>query len=105
MASSPEFIEYVCAQLSLAGTIQARKMFGDYGIYCDGKIIGVVCDNQLFLKPTKAGRALLETPVEAPPYPGAKPSFLIETLDDPEALARLVRAGWEELPVKKAKKK
>lgn len=104
MASSPDFVSYVCAQLALAGCVTSRKMFGEYGIYCDEKLIGLVCDNQFFLKPTHAARELLKTPVEAPPYPGAKPSFLIECLEDREELARLVQAGWPELPAKKAKK-
>ncbi len=105
MASSPDFVEYVCTQLALAGCVTSRKMFGEYGIYCDDKLIGLVCDNQFFLKPTKAAREQIENPVEVPPYPGAKPSFLIESLDDREELARLVQAGWPELPAKKAKKK
>lgn len=58
MASSPEFVEYVCEQLSGAGEITYKKMFGEYGIYCNGKIIGVVCDDQFFLKPTKSGREI-----------------------------------------------
>lgn len=105
MASSSDFVEYVCAQLALAGDVSARKMFGEYGVYCDGKLIGLVCDNQFFLKPTKAARELLQNPVEEPPYPGAKPSFRIDSLEDPEALGRLVRAGWPELPEKKPRKK
>ena len=61
MASSVEFVEYVCGQAEGAGDVSYRKMFGEYGIYLDGKFIGVICDNQFFVKITKAGEeAVLE---------------------------------------------
>ena len=50
MASSPDFVEYVCFQLRHAGEISFKKMFGEYGLYCDRKYFGLVCDNQLFVK-------------------------------------------------------
>lgn len=53
-------------------------MFGEYAIYCNGKVVGLVCDNQLFVKPTIGGRTFIGKVVESPPYPGAKNSFLIE---------------------------
>ena len=53
MATKPEYAAYVCDQLRGAGEVAARKMFGEYGLYCDGKVIGLICDNQLF----KIGRA------------------------------------------------
>lgn len=104
MASSAEFVEYVCDQIGGSGTITYRKMFGEYGVYCDKKIIGLVCDNQFFLKITNKGRALIREVQEAPAYDGAKPSFLIEALEDRDHLAKLVRATYEELPEKKVKK-
>ena len=53
MATTTDFIEYVCEQLSSVGAIRYRKMFGEYGIYCNRKIVGVICDDQLFLKITE----------------------------------------------------
>ena len=55
MASTVEFVEYVCDQISGAGSITYKKMFGEYGIYCNEKIIGLICDNQFFVKKTKIG--------------------------------------------------
>jgi TfoX/Sxy family transcriptional regulator of competence genes len=79
-------------------------MFGEYGIYFDGKIVAVAADNSLFLKPTEAGRALLPNVVEAPPYPEAKNWFQIdEYLDDTELLQRLIRVTADALPVPKPK--
>lgn len=105
MASDPSFVEYVCEQAAGAGEVSYRKMFGEYALYLGGKVIALVCDDQLFVKPTAKGRALLKSPVEAPPYPGAKPCFLIEELiEDREALCALFRATESELPTPKPKK-
>lgn len=46
LASNLDFVEYVCDQIGGAGSIAYKKMFGEYGVYCDGKVIGVICDNQ-----------------------------------------------------------
>jgi TfoX/Sxy family transcriptional regulator of competence genes len=105
MASDLQFVEYVCDQLGGAGRITFRKMFGDYAVYCEGKVVALICDDQLFVKPTTAGRAAIGKPVEAPPYPGAKPHFLIEErLDDREWLTNLIRVTDAELPLPKPKK-
>lgn len=61
MASNPDFVQYVVDQCADAGEIIAKKMFGDYGIYCDNKIFGLICDNRFYIKPTEAGRKLLRT--------------------------------------------
>jgi TfoX/Sxy family transcriptional regulator of competence genes len=105
MASDQEFIEFLVSQMAGAGTISARKMFGEYAIYCDGKLTALVCDNRLFVKPTGAGRAYIGTVVEGAPYPGAKPSLLIEDgLDDPEWLSELVKITARELPIPQPKR-
>ena len=53
MASKREFVEFVAEQLSLAGDIRFKCMFGEYGIYCNDKFFGMVCDDMLFIKITK----------------------------------------------------
>ncbi len=71
MASDLEFAEYVCDQMRAAGLITHRRMFGEYAIYCDGKVVGFICDNTLFVKPTAGGRAAAGPIEEGLPYPGA----------------------------------
>lgn len=106
MASDLGFVEYVVDQLDDVGDISFRKMFGEYALYNKGKIVALICDNRLFIKPTKAGRLFIGDVVEASPYPGAKPSFLIgERIDDKEWISSLVRMTEEELPMPKPKKK
>ena len=59
MASDINFVEYVVGQLEHLGEVSARKMFGEYAIYHKEKLVALVCDNQMFVKPTQAGRRLL----------------------------------------------
>ncbi len=106
MASDKDFLDFIVDQIKNAGTITYLKMFGEYGVYSDGKIFALVCDNKLFIKPTEGGRNFIGDLVEAPPYPGAKNSFLIEEkLDDSDWLSELVRISVKELPEPKKKKK
>jgi len=106
MASDLDFVEFVVDQMGNAGSITHRKMFGEYALYCEGKVVALVCDNQLFVKPTKAGKSFIGDVVEAPPYPGAKPSFLIEEqLEDKDWISSLIRLTEKELPEPKQKKK
>lgn len=105
MASDAQFVAYVVEQMSGAGEIVAKKMFGEYGIYCDGKIVALVCDDQVFLKPTPEGRALLGGVSEAPPYPGGKPYLVIDALlDDRDRLREVVAVTARHLPAPKPKK-
>ena len=106
MVSDQEFVDFVLDQLKGVGGITSKKMFGEYALYCEGKIVALVSDNQLFIKPTEAGRSFIGDVVEAPPYPGAKPSFLIEEqIEDKDLLSTLVRLTEQELPKPKVKKK
>jgi TfoX/Sxy family transcriptional regulator of competence genes len=81
-------------------------MFGEFGLYYEGKFVGSVCDNELFLKMTPPGRAALDASHDAPPYPGAKPGLRVpvERWDDRVWLAGLIRATAASLP-EKAKSK
>lgn len=105
MASDQDFVDYVLDQLQSAGVVSARKMFGEYAVYCDGKVVALICDDQMFVKPTEAGRALIPEPVEAPPYPGARGFFLVGAqLEDAAWLSRLVRATADALPPPRPRK-
>lgn len=97
MASRPEYVQYVAEQLSGAGAITYKKMFGEYGLYCDGNIFANVCDDQLFIKITDAGRSLFPGLHEASPYPGARNYFLIEDVDDRDFLTALTLATCQAL--------
>jgi len=106
MASDKSFVEFVVDQMGDAGTITYRQMFGEYAIYCDGKVVALVCDNQLFVKPTAKGRAYIENIVESAPYPGAKLYFLIEdAFEDREWIGGLIKITAQEVPLPKKRSK
>lgn len=77
MSSAENFVKFVVDQIENAGEINYKKMFGEYAIYSDGKIVALVCDDQLFVKRTDGGKFFIGDVVKALPYPGAKLSFLV----------------------------
>lgn len=98
MATRKETVDYLVDQLSDAGVISAKRMFGEYGLYCDGVPVALLCDDDLFIKATAFGIKYAPDATLAPPYPGAKPSLRIspEHWDDRSWLAELIaqtRAG------------
>lgn len=106
MASDRTFVDFLTDQIKGVGQITYKAMFGEYGLYADAKLFALVCDNKLYVKPTSAGRKFIGDVVEAPPYPGAKPSFLIaEQIEDADWLSSLVKISLPELPEPKQKTK
>ena len=105
MASNPDFVQYITDQCADAGEIIAKKMFGDYVVYCDGKLFGLICDDRLYLKPTDAVKPLLRTVDMRPPYDGAKDYFFIEEVDDRGYLSLLVKETCKALPERKPTKR
>ena len=106
MATQQRTVDFILEQLQAAGDVSARKMFGEYALYCEGKVVALVCDDQLFVKPTEAGKNYIGTVEEAPAYPGAKPSYLIsgDQWDDADWLTELIKITAKELPMPKPKK-
>lgn len=106
MATSPKTIDFLLEQMAEAGKMTSRKMFGEYALYCDTKVVAFVCDDELFIKPTEAAREFIGEVIEKPAYPGSKMYFWIsgEQWDDSEWLSDLIRASAASLPLPKPKK-
>lgn len=103
-------MQYICDQAGLGRRLVFKKMFGEFALYVDGKVVALVCDDQLFLKPTPEGKSYLGKVAEAPPYPGAKNYFQVSSeMDDSERLGAALnitaRALPEPTPKSKAKAK
>jgi TfoX/Sxy family transcriptional regulator of competence genes len=107
MASRQSTVDFIVEQIAGAGAVSAKKMFGEYGLFCDGRMVALICDDQLFVKPTESGRAYIGEVTEAPPYPGSKPCLLItgDKWEDSEWLAMLIKISTAELPLPKQKSK
>jgi TfoX/Sxy family transcriptional regulator of competence genes len=106
MPSDPSFIKFLTDQLESAGQIRSRKMFGEYALYCDDKVVALVCDNQLFVKVTDAGRAFIgDKLVEGYAYPGAKASFNVtDYCEERDWITELIKITHTNLPAAKAPK-
>ncbi len=105
MSSDKGFVDYVVEQLRDAGSIRSKKMFGEYGLYCDEVFFAVICDDQLFIKITPQGEAAYPALPKAPPYEGAKESFFVENVDDRERMTALTRLTCEALRKQPSKKR
>ncbi|MGD0838883.1 MAG: TfoX/Sxy family protein [Polyangia bacterium] len=107
MATSQSTADFILDQLSSVPNVRVRKMFGEYALYCGDKVVALICDDQLFVKITPAGKvAVRDSYAESIAYPGAKPSLLVSAsdLEDHERLSELIRVTSAALPPPKAKK-
>ena len=105
MTTDKKFIETVIEKLQPL-EVTAKAMFGEYGLYYQGKNFALVCDNTLFVKVTAEGAAIAGRIVQAPPYEGAKAAFRISSvkLNDRDWIISLVRSTSDALPPPKKKK-
>ncbi len=107
MPSARSTIDFALEQMADSGPVTARPMFGEYALYHGEKLVALITDNQLYIKPTEPGRTHSGTPTEAPPYRGAKPCFLIpaDQWEDAAWLSTLIRLTASALPPPKPKRK
>jgi len=109
MASQQSTVDYIVEQMEGAGAVSARKMFGEYAVFCNGKMVALIIKDELFVKPTTAGRDYLGEAVERRPYEASKPYYWVsgDRWDDGDWLAGLMRttAAALPVPVKKVKKR
>jgi TfoX/Sxy family transcriptional regulator of competence genes len=104
MATELSFVEHIRSQCGLGAELTYKKMFGEYAIYLHGKVIAFACDNQLYLKPTDAGRIALGKVSEHPPFPGAKTYFRIDDeTEDRDLLRKVFEVTAGALPLPKPK--
>jgi DNA transformation protein len=108
MATSQSTVDYIVDQMASTGNaISSRAMFGEYGLYCDDKVIGFVCDDTLFLKIIDASTRLIDDKIEGQAYPGSKPYYVIgaDSIENADFMATLSQAMADELPPPKPPKK
>jgi TfoX/Sxy family transcriptional regulator of competence genes len=104
MGSKAQTIDHLLDALD-ALPLSARKMFGEYALYLDGKVVALVCDDQLFLKPTPGAYLALPGCPSGHPYPGAKLHLLVtDILDEPDRVISALKAIAADLPAPKTKR-
>ena len=107
MATQKETIEFILEKLRDRKRFSARAMFGEYALYADGKVVSLVCDNQMYVKILPASAQLANICEKGVPYPGAKQHYIVdeEQLSTMEELPEILCAISESLPDKKKKVK
>ena len=104
MATDRDFVDYVHEQAGFGGRLTDKRMFGEYALYLDGKVVAFACDNSLLLKPTPEGRALLPCVTTGKPHPEAKDYYVLdEYLDDTGLLRHVLQATADVLPAPRTK--
>ena len=99
-------MEYLLDILSDSRQVTSRRMFGEFCVYYAGRPVGLVCDDQLFLKPSEAGKRLMKQVDEGAPFPGARPHLRItaDDWDDRAWMNQIVRTTYDSLPPPKLPK-
>ncbi len=104
MATTNEFIEYVCEQISGVGEIRYKKMFGEYMVYVNNKPVIIVCNNSAYVKELKQICDLMKKEEKGFPYKGAKEHYVLD-IDNSELSKKVVLEIEKVTPVPKPKKK
>ena len=105
MATTVDFIEYVCSQVTGAGDIRYKKMFGEYLVYVDERPALLVCDNTVYVKIASFLDGILDGAEKGCPYDGAKEHYVLD-IDDSEkakAVAALIAKNTPIHPKRKNK--
>jgi TfoX/Sxy family transcriptional regulator of competence genes len=106
MASRKDTADFILEHLGLPDRFRVRPMFGEFALYADGKPVGFICDDQLFVKITPES-VLLEGRCEhAPAYPGSKDYYLVpeDLIAGESKLAGMLLRIGEALPLPKSKR-
>lgn len=105
MATKQSTVDFLFDQIHALGDIRTKKMFGEYALYYNDKVVALICDDQLFVKPTESGKNYIGNYIEDFPYLGAKPWLLIagDLWEDNEWIMELLRITESELPLPRKK--
>ena len=99
------FNEFIREVFSAAGDIVIKSMMGGYLVYLNGRLIGDICDNELFLKRTPTTDKLLADSELRYPYEGSKTlMYVFDRFEDTDLITELLDGMYAELPEKKPKK-
>ena len=97
MATTKEFHEYIMNCLQRVGNVTSKKMMGEYCVYFNQKLIGDICDNCLFLKPTESALQLMPTAERAYPYSGSKTLMIVvDDVENTELMSEVLNAMYRE---------
>jgi TfoX/Sxy family transcriptional regulator of competence genes len=91
MATTLDYVKYVCEQIENSGAVRFKKMFGEYMVYVNEKPILLVCDNTVFVKILPRIDTLMASAERGFPYEGAKEHYVLD-IDNAELACEIVAA-------------
>lgn len=100
MATTNEFINYVCEQISGVGNVNYKKMFGEYMVYVNEKPVLTVCENTVYVKKLDCLSELMKDAPVGCPYNGAKEHYILN-IDDADFSKSIVIKVEEVTPIPK----
>lgn len=105
MATTNNYIEYVCEQIKDVGEVRYKKMFGEFMVYVNDKPVIIVCDNVPFVKKLECIKDIMQNAQTGYPYNGAKEHYVLD-IDDSELCKSVVIEIEKvtEIPKKRNKK-
>lgn len=103
MSTQKETTEFILDKMGDSSRFRSRAMFGEYALYADGKVVALICDDQLYVKVLPASKDLEKVCEKDTPYPGARPHYLVEEgqLSSLAELPRILLDIAASLPTKK----
>mgnify|MGYP003823327543 CR=1 FL=1 len=104
MATSGQYIEFVCGQLAGAGAVRRRRMFGEYMVYVNDKPLLLVCDNTVFVKMLPELAEVMAGAQTALPYPGGRLHYVLDP-DNRELMQTVIGILEPLTPLPKSKKR
>lgn len=104
MATSREYALFVENLFRGVEGFSMKRMFGEYGIYLQGRVLGFLCDEQILLQDTPTARKLLPNAERKELFPGSKLFIIFSDEGNHHLLQSVAQAMWEELPVPKPRK-
>ena len=77
MATSKDTVGFILMRLGSDSRFSVRAMFGEYALYAEGAVVALICDDMLYVKIMPASTPLADMCEQGPPYPSAKPHYII----------------------------
>jgi DNA transformation protein len=104
MAKRSQFVEHVVEMMRAFGAVEAKAMFGGWGLYHRGAFFAIVAQDALYLKTDAQNRGQFEAQALEPfvfrSKDGTKTAMSYrcapdEALEDPAVMAEWARYGYE----------
>ena len=102
MVASASFADFLREQLAPLGPITLRRMFGKTGVFCDGLMLGMVTEDELYFRVDEHNAAAFEEARSSPPLNYGKQGRMIDLsfwrapdrlMDDPDELVAWARTA------------